>query len=43
MPEKILDMPFVAYRDVSSYFERESELITDENMLPEFKYGKKLF
>lgn len=43
VPEKILDMPFVAYRDVSSSFERESELITDENMLPEFKYGKKLF
>ncbi|MDR0227022.1 MAG: hypothetical protein LBI66_11420 [Burkholderiaceae bacterium] len=43
MPAKILDLPFLDYVSTKRGFERESEIISDENMLTEFKYGKPLF
>ncbi|MPN30875.1 hypothetical protein SDC9_178346 [bioreactor metagenome] len=40
MPAKIMDLPFLNYASSKRGFERESEIVSDENMLTEFKYGK---
>lgn len=43
MPAKIMDLPFLNYEKSRRGFERASEIVSDENMLTEFKYGKPFF
>lgn len=43
MPAKIMDLPFLNYENSARGFERASEIVSDENMLTEFKYGKSFF
>ncbi|MEZ0231930.1 MAG: hypothetical protein ACAH12_03750 [Methylophilaceae bacterium] len=43
IPKHMLEIPFVSIQDVESKAGRNLEVITDMNMITEFKYGKKLF
>ncbi|WP_201578460.1 spermidine synthase [Psychrobacter okhotskensis] len=39
--QRIMDTPFISYKDIDmSKLNRESQLITDNNMITEYKYGK---
>ena len=41
--QRIMDTPFIPYKDIDmSKLNRESQLITDNNMITEYKYGKGL-
>ena len=42
-PAEMLKLPFLSIENVQSTYDRKLEVITDQNMISEFKYGRKLF